>query len=382
MKKSYDVIVVGGGLAGLCNAIHLSKLGCQVLLIEKTHYPHHKVCGEYISNEVLPYLEYLEAEPMTLMPAHISRFEVSHQSGKKLSTDLPLGGFGLSRYTLDNFLLQKALEQSTVYLHDLVVDVTFSNEEGFLVKTKDSGNFNATFVIGSYGKRSNLDARLNRSFFKQNAPWLAVKFHACGTFPDDLVALHHFPGGYCGVSKVEDDRINICYLTDYQSFKKHKSIETFQEKVMYTNQSLKEILLNIEPLFDKPLTISQIYFGQKPLIENHILMSGDSGGLIHPLCGNGMAMAIRSASILSPILYDFFQGKHRTRYEVENLYATLWKKEFKTRLQVGSYLQKVIRVNGFSQLAWLGMKAFPKLLPEVIKLTHGTPIQIKNNVPC
>ena len=54
-----DVIIIGGGLAGLTNAIHLSKLGKKVLLIEKNEYPKHKVCGEYISNEVLPYLEFL-----------------------------------------------------------------------------------------------------------------------------------------------------------------------------------------------------------------------------------------------------------------------------------------------------------------------------------
>jgi len=58
-----DVIIIGGGLAGLCNAIHLSKFGKKVLLIEKNEYPKHKVCGEYISNEVLPYLEFLEINP-------------------------------------------------------------------------------------------------------------------------------------------------------------------------------------------------------------------------------------------------------------------------------------------------------------------------------
>lgn len=379
MKKSYDVIVVGGGLAGLCNAIHLSKLGCHVLLIEKIAYPHHKVCGEYISNEVLPYLDFLGADPMCLMPAKINRFEITHQTGKQLSSNLPLGGFGLSRYTLDNFLFQTALNYSTQYLKDTVEDIVYSIDEGFLVRTKAYGEFTATFVIGSYGKRSNIDVRLNRNFFKKNAPWLAVKFHARGSFPDDLVALHHFPGGYCGISQVEQGQVNICYLTDYTTFKKYKSIDTFQKKVMYTNPALKNILQHVEPLFKKPLTISQLYFGQKPLIENHILMSGDSGGLIHPLCGNGMAMAIRSASILAPILSDYFKGKYESREDVEKLYSRLWNAEFKSRLQAGRYLQKVIRVNGFSRMAYLGMKAFPNLLPEVIKLTHGKPITIKSD---
>ena len=37
--KFFDVIIIGGGLAGLCNAIHLSKEGMKVLLIEKKRIP-------------------------------------------------------------------------------------------------------------------------------------------------------------------------------------------------------------------------------------------------------------------------------------------------------------------------------------------------------
>ncbi|WP_439129917.1 FAD-dependent oxidoreductase, partial [Polaribacter sp.] len=42
MKTSFEIIIIGGGLAGLCNAIHLSKFGKKVLLIEKNSYPKHK----------------------------------------------------------------------------------------------------------------------------------------------------------------------------------------------------------------------------------------------------------------------------------------------------------------------------------------------------
>ena len=56
-KYDFDVIIVGGGLAGLVCAIELGKAGKQVLLVEKKAYPYHKVCGEYVSNEVLPYLQ-------------------------------------------------------------------------------------------------------------------------------------------------------------------------------------------------------------------------------------------------------------------------------------------------------------------------------------
>ena len=63
LNSSHQVIIIGGGLAGLVNAIHLGKKGINVLLIEKNEYPKHKVCGEYISKEVLPYLSYLGIDP-------------------------------------------------------------------------------------------------------------------------------------------------------------------------------------------------------------------------------------------------------------------------------------------------------------------------------
>jgi flavin-dependent dehydrogenase len=61
-----DVLIVGGGLAGLTAALHLARQHLSVLLIEKETYPHHKVCGEYVSNEVLSYLRFLNADPVDL----------------------------------------------------------------------------------------------------------------------------------------------------------------------------------------------------------------------------------------------------------------------------------------------------------------------------
>src|SRR3954467_1186970 len=104
-----DVIIAGGGLAGLTSAIHLSRAGLHVTIVEKHPYPIHKVCGEYISNEILPYLQWLGADPAVLEPARINRVCISSVSGKSVETGLPVGGFGVSRYSLDQFLMQQAL---------------------------------------------------------------------------------------------------------------------------------------------------------------------------------------------------------------------------------------------------------------------------------
>ena len=69
--------MIGGGLAGLASALDLAGRGYRVTVVERKLYPFHKVCGEYVSNEVLPYLRRLGADPTGLAPAVISRFLLS-----------------------------------------------------------------------------------------------------------------------------------------------------------------------------------------------------------------------------------------------------------------------------------------------------------------
>ena len=102
--KQYEISIIGGGLAGLTAAIDLLNRNYDVVVFEKNEYPKHKVCGEFISNEVLPYLKALGLDIESLRPTNITKTELSTHSGKTIKTNLPLGGFGISRYTLDNYL--------------------------------------------------------------------------------------------------------------------------------------------------------------------------------------------------------------------------------------------------------------------------------------
>lgn len=370
MQPLRDVIIVGGGLAGLTSAIHLSRAGLHVTVIEKNQYPGHKVCGEYISREILPYLQWLGADPAVLKPADINRVCISAVSGKMVETTLPIGGFGISRYALDQFLMQQALNNGCEILKDTVTDILFE-EEHFAVSTADNGMLQARFVLGAYGKRAALDQQLGRTFLKQRSPWLAIKGHYQGSFPDGLVALHNFHGGYCGVSKVENDIINICYLVSYDTFKQYKNIDAHREKVLYQNKHLKQIFENSTPLFERPLTISQISFAEKEKVDQHILMTGDTAGLIHPLCGNGMAMAIHSAKIASEQL--LLNGN---RNMLESNYRKIWKNEFGKRIQAGKLLSALFRKDRLSTAVMKGLIMFPALLPVIIRQTHGRPLKV------
>jgi len=372
----FDVIVVGGGLAGLTAAIHLSKHHKSVLVIEKEVYGKHKVCGEYISNEVLPYLNYLGIDVFNLGAKRIKKFELSTIKNKLLTSKLPLGGFGISRCLLDYELAEQAKRTNVKIVHNSVNEIDFS-EDQFTVATKEKKIFTSKIVIGAYGKRSAIDVKLERPFIKQKSPYLGVKIHVKGNFPEDVIALHNFEGGYCGVSKVENDSINMCYITNFKAFKKYKDIETFQKQVVYKNNYLKELFENSTPVFDSPLSISQISFSNKNPVEGHIIMCGDTAGMIHPLCGNGMSMAIRSAQMATELILNYLNGEISSRSVLEKKYTQKWNKTFKIRLKAGHYVATLFDKAQVTERLVGILNYIPALVPQIIRLTHGKPMQVK-----
>jgi flavin-dependent dehydrogenase len=367
------VMIIGGGLAGLTAAIHLSKIGLEVVVIEKNEYPKHKVCGEYISNEVLPYLDWLGVNVSQLKPTAISKIIFSTANGKIINGNLPLGGFGISRYIFDEHLYRRAVENGCQFVQETVENIEFDADE-FTITASNNVVLKSNIVIGAYGKRSNIDQKLHREFINKKSPWLAVKSHYAGEFPDDVVGLYNFKGGYCGVSKVENDNINICYLADYKTFKNYKNIEEYQNEVVTRNPHLKAIFENAKSLFDKPLTISQISFEKKNAVENHMLMAGDSVGMIHPFCGNGMAMAIHGAKIVAELVGKYHTGEIKSRSELEEKYKKAWDLHFQKRLSTGRFLARILRKSKLSESLMRILMMFPSLLPKIIAKTHGQPI--------
>lgn len=369
-----EVVIIGGGLAGLTAAIDLAMNGKQVLVIEKNTYPHHKVCGEYVSNEVLPYLEYLGLDIDVLTQVSISSLQLGTYSGKKVEVSLPLGGFGISRYSLDYQLYELARDRGVDFLFDTVQDLQFIKEE-FQISISTKEKYSAKMVIGAFGKRSNLDKKLDRSFISKKSAWLAVKCHYKNyAFPNELVSLQTFPGGYGGLSKIENGNINFCYLAKYEDFKKWRNLEEFEKNVLRKNKVLDHFLESAVPVFDKPLSIAQISFDKKNAIENHVLMCGDTAGLIHPLCGNGMAMAIHSAKIAAKHVNSYLENKEYSRKTMEMDYKRVWTKQFQKRLRMGRFLQTLMLHTNWFDFTLSTLASSRTMLTGVISSTHGKPI--------
>lgn len=368
---NYPVVIIGGGLAGLISSIELARRGIGVLLIERKSYPYHKVCGEYVSNEVRPYLESLGLDLAGLGAVSITNFRFTSPKGNVLDTRLDLGGFGLSRFALDYALYALAVEAGVDFALNTTVTKVDWQDDHFVIQTSEGTAYDSEICLGAYGKRTRLDKQLDRAFMEKESPYVGVKYHIRGDFPTDVIALHNFKNGYCGMSAIEDDKQCLCYLTERSNIKQAGSIPEMERSIMYRNPHLKAIFSNAEFLYDKPEVINEISFAPKKCVENHILMAGDSAGLITPLCGNGMAMAIRAGSMAAREVERYFR-QHHSRPQLEDTYQKAWHREFATRLTVGRTVQKLFGQEVLSELALGFFKAAPPLLRRVVKGTHGS----------
>jgi len=365
------VIIVGGGLAGLICANCLAEKNISVTLIEKKAYPFHRVCGEYVSNETLPFLKSNHLFPEELTLPKINRFQLTSVNGRDAHLPLDLGGFGISRYIFDHFLYQKALKRGVNFILNTEVENIQFTEDQFQVKA-NSKIYSSKLVIGSFGKRSRMDISLDRNFIRKRSPYAGVKYHIRTDHPANLISLHNFKDGYCGLSQIEEGKYTLCYLTHRNNLKKFGGIKEMEEKVLYKNPFLKSVFQNSEFLFERPEVINEISFATKSPIENHVLMAGDAAGMITPLCGNGMAMAIHSAKILSELVVDFVNGK-LTRSKLETSYSTSWNSHFARRLWAGRQIQRLFGNEWSSNLAVNLMRKSKPVAEFIISQTHGAP---------
>jgi menaquinone-9 beta-reductase len=372
-ETAYDVAVIGGGLAGLSLAIQCADAGFSVVLFEREQYPFHKVCGEYISMESYPFLQRLGLDLNSLHLPLINKLCITSVAGKQFRFPLPLGGFGISRYMLDNALYELAVSKGVAIQQQTKVQNVAYNDDRFTIDANGKQTL-AKVAVGSFGKRSNIDIKWNRSFTLKKSSginYVAVKYHIRYPHDDSEIVLHNFADGYCGMSRIEEGNSCLCYLTTAAQLKNAgNSIKLLEQQLLYKNPHLKHIFSTATFLYDEPLAISQVSFARKAAVENHVLMTGDAAGLITPLCGNGMSMAMHASKLCFNQIEQFLLGKSG-RETMEKVYAQEWRKQFSTRLAAGRVLQKFFGEPKSTELFLRLMKRLPGLSSSIIKVTHG-----------
>lgn len=369
----YDVGIIGGGLGGLSLSILMADLGWKVLLIEKKEYPFHRVCGEYIAQESWDFLKRIGFDKSKYNLPTIDQLLVSAPNGNYFESDLDTGGIGISRFLIDQELYKIALEKGvSIYMKESVNTVEQSSKYWNIQTNKN--NFEVKALVGAFGKRSNLDQSLHRQHIQSKKVttlnnFVAVKYHLKGHFKDNQIELHNFEGGYCGLSKVENDLLCMCYIVKGTVFQKYGDIKKFEEGILRRNPFLNKYL-DYERLWNKPLSIAQIDFSKKDVIENNIPLIGDAAGLIAPLCGNGMSMSMHSSVLLTPLLNEFLNGK-KSWEKILKLYQKEWLKAFDRRIKAGRLLQQTFGEKNLTKFIIQILKNTPNITQKIISTTHG-----------
>jgi len=374
----YDALVIGGGLAGCSTALQLARDGHDVLLAEQSTYPRQKLCGEFLSPEAQSSFRRLGVlgAVQRAGAASIDRALLTAPSGTATEHALPDAALGLSRYELDHLLFRRACAAGVDGRPGTrVTDVQGSLDEGFAV-TVGAETVEARLVFGAYGRRGLLDRTLERPFLDEQPPYVAFKAHYAGPSAAELshtIELHSAPGGYCGLSPVEDDRVNVCWIGHTDALKKAGGTPSAMlDENLRQNPMLDDRLRGLTRVSAQFKAVSQVPLMPKSRFAGDVCMIGDAAGMIAPLCGDGMAMALRTADLVSPLASDVLDGR-RSATSFRSAYRSAWSNTFGRRMRLGRWIHAAAFRPGAARLLVQSCRVLPPLARWLIRTTRGRP---------
>ncbi len=380
--ESYDAAIIGGGPAGATAAIYLAEYGFKVCLFEKKIFPRETLCGEFLSKEVIEIIKELNLfdKFISLHPNPINTFRFINDNGKELSANFDFTAYGLRRSAFDTLLLDVARERGVKVFQPYEFSEIEKSEGDYKVSAQNqnglSTELQCKFVIAAYGKQNILDKTLNRSFAGQKSFLNGVKFHFPKTglkniLPNEI-RIYISNGIYCGVNEVDNDTVTLAFLENRTTLKKSSRQNLIE--FISRNESFINIFVgnSFEQINELPAYGSgNIYFGKKNLIENGVFMIGDAAGVIAPLAGDGIGMALQSAKMIASILAKS-KKESLSAEETEYLYKNSWKRLFAKRLFSATLIQKILLQSRFRNAAVNFVKMFPSVLPRLIDATRAT----------
>ena len=145
-----------------------------------------------------------------------------------------------------------------------------------------------------------------------------------------------------------------------------------ESSILSRNPHLREIFRHGRKCNETPVTISQISFDKKQQVEDHILMVGDAAGMITPLCGNGMSMALHASKLAATQIHQFLSGVI-SREIMERNYRNTWNKQFAARLRMGRRIQSLFGNQRLLSALMNTGRRFPTIISYLVRKTHGRP---------
>lgn len=377
MRRDADAVIVGAGVAGSAIATALASRGWDVVLLDKDRFPRHKACGEFLSPEAQSSLRefgLLDAV-RELAPSVMTHVRLHTEHGLSLEVPLPGEAWGVSRYSLDATLQRSAAERGARVYESCPVTGVTATSAGYRVDCepdREPMSFHSRIVIGAGGRRS-LEAKRIPKASVQGRTFVGVKAHYESSSPCmPVVDLFFFRGGYVGISPVEDGRLNVAALVGGVAFRKHagaSAIEQIVERAIETVPAIKQRMAGGALISGTQAATFPVVIRPSPRAWSDYPLVGDAAAVIPPFCGDGMAMALRSAELCAPMADAYMHGDI-TEGQWRDRYTSLLKEQFTGALRWGSVLDRLLMNPTLaSALLRIGAHA-PWLAERVVRATR------------
>lgn len=378
--RETDILIIGGGPAGSTTALYLEKLGYDITLVEKKQFPRETLCGEFLSKEVTDTLKELDLfeEFLSLNHNKIKTFKAIDDSGIELKSTLNFDAYAMKRSVFDSLILDNAKKRNVKVIQPAIVNSISKINSGFVSEVEnESGEViqvKAKLVIAAYGKQNSLDKKLERNFINKKSFLNGVKFHLPvellkEKFSDEI-RIYTNEGLYCGMNQVNKSEITVCFLENRKK-SKIPSRERLAE-VIRSNKNFRNIFSDEAIGYLNKTNVygtGNIHFGKREVVENGIIMVGDSARVIAPLAGDGIGMAMESAKVLYGVLSKYKLDESNLPLIYRD-YLKQYEKAFNNRLKAAGIIQAIVLNKKLRKVGFSFADKFPALLPYLIKFTR------------
>lgn len=260
------VRVIGAGPAGTAAAITAVHHGAAVDLFEKSRFPRHKVCGEFLSPQAIQMLETLGLDWRSLQPAPIRRLQLCFGRRRSLGK-LPETAYGLSRYALDSQLLNRALS----------ADVTLHR------------------AAAVPGEGPTVLATGRHSTALKGKRLFGFKAHFAGPSSDTMELYFHARDAYVGVNAVEGGMTNVCGLAPEDALSAHGfEIDSYLHAIPALRDRLCGCRRQWGWVRTGPL-VFEMRAGNGTKMDEYY--AGDSLSFVDPFTGSGMLTALWTGAL-------------------------------------------------------------------------------------
>jgi menaquinone-9 beta-reductase len=325
--READVIVVGAGPGGSTAAYHLARHGISVLLLEKSEFPREKVCGDGLTPRAVRQLVKMGVDTSEKAGWLRNKGLRVIGGGVRLELDWPelasFPGYGLvrTRLDLDEMLARLAVEAGATLLtgHNVtgpvldaagrVAGVTAAVGPG-----KDMQEFRAPLVLAADGVSARLALTLGLAKREDRPIGVAVRryYHSPTRHDDDYLEswleLRSKDGGgkllpgYGWIFGMGDGRVNVGLgvLNSSAAFGKTNYRTMLTDWLASTPA---EWNMRDESGADGPILGAALPMGfnRVPHYTRGVMLVGDSGGMVNPFNGEGIAYAMESGELAAEI---------------------------------------------------------------------------------